>query len=271
MSADVPEMQTRRFPAAGLEVPVIGLGTWKTFDVDASRQSVADEVVATAFAAGVRVVDSSPMYGRAEAVLGRALADVRADAIVATKIWTPSVDEGRRQLQSQLGYFGGHVDIEQVHNLVAWREHLAWLEEQKERGNIGLLGATHYDPSSFDELATVMRSGRIDAVQVPYNPHERAVEAEILPMAADLGLGVIVMRPLGSGSLMPGPRPEELAPLGVDTWAQALLKWALSDERVHVVIPATSSPEHAAENAAAGASPALDPDQRALVEKLAGA
>jgi len=134
---------------------------------------------------------------------------------------------------------------------------------------VGLLGATHWRPSSFDELARAMRSGRIQAIQVPYNPLEREVEREILPLAEELGLGVIGMRSLGEGSLLPGPQPGQLAPLGVRTWAQALIKWALSDLRVHAVIPATSNPDHAREDAAAGAGPWFGPEERRLVEELA--
>jgi diketogulonate reductase-like aldo/keto reductase len=211
------------------------------------------------------------MYGRAEAVLGRALDSRRRDAFVATKIWTPSVSEGRAQLASQLADYDGRVDLEQVHNLVAWREHLDWLEEARDAGSIRFLGATHYSASALPELATVMRTGRIDAVQVPLNPHERDVEREVLPLAAELGLGVVVMRPLGGeGSLIPAPDVRELEPLGVESWAQALLKWALSDPRVTAVIPATRNPEHARENAAAGSPPWFGPEERRLVEELAG-
>ena len=132
-------MELRRFGRADLEVPVIGLGTWTAFDVAPSDEAGPGAVVEVAFGEGVRLVDSSPMYGRAEAVLGRALtgAGVRATATVATKIWTPSIAEGRQQFASQLGFFGGRVDIEQIHNLVAWREHLGWLEDEVKQGRIG--------------------------------------------------------------------------------------------------------------------------------------
>ena len=192
---------------------------------------------------------------------------------VATKIWARSVAEGRAQFAAQLDWFGGRVELEQVHNLVAWREHVEWLEEERDAGRIGRLGVTHYAPSAFSELADAMRTGRFETVQLPYNPHERESERVLLPLAAELGMSVIVMRPLGEGSLVRrAPDAAELAPLqefGVETWPQALLKWALSDDRVDVVIPATRVPEHARENAAAGAPPWFGPDERALVERLA--
>ena len=265
-------MERRRFGATGWELPVVGLGTWQVFDLPADRQTTADAVVEAAFDAGSRVVDSSPMYGRAEARLGQAIASRRDDVTVATKIWTPSVDDGRRQFDAQLRHFAGRVDLEQVHNLVSWRQHLDWMERERDGGRIGALGATHWSPRAFDELATVMRTGRIAAIQIPYNPFERDVERTILPLAADLGLGVVVMRPFGEGDLLPGPGPRRLQPFepfGVTTWTQALLKWVLSDPRVHVAIPATGSPEHAASNAAAGQPPWFGPEERALVQRLA--
>ena len=261
-------METRRFGRTGLDLPVVGLGTWRTFDVGPAQQANADAVVEAAFAAGMRVVDSSPMYGRAEAVLGRAVAGRRDEAFVATKIWTASRAEARGQLDEQLAFFGGHVDLEQVHNLVAWDQHLAWLEAERDAGRIRFLGATHYDRSAFGELARVMRTGRIDAIQIPYNVIERDVEREILPLAEELDLGVIVMRPFAEGALLPRADAGQLERLGVASWAEALLKWTLSDGRVHVVIAGTTRPEHARENARAGSGRSLEADERKLVEEL---
>lgn len=249
--------------------PVVGLGTWNTFGGD---ETVARVVVGAALEAGCRLLDSSPMYGEAERSVAAALEGRRESAVVATKIWTGSLEEGRLQLTRQLAWYG-RVDVEQVHNLVAWREHLPWLEAEREAGRIGRLGVTHYDPGVFEELAAAMRTARFQTVQLPYNPLERECERVVLPLAAELGLAVIVMRPLGSGSLLRRvPPPKELAPLaefGVESWPQALLKWALSDERVDVVIPATSSPAHATANAVAGSPPWLGRKARALVERLA--
>jgi len=236
-------MERRRFGRTGWEVPVVGLGTWQTFDVGSDGEGAARSVVDVVWEGGTRLFDSSPMYGRAQGVLARALGGRRRDALVATKIWTSSLAEGQRQFQAQLGLFGGRVDLEQVHNLVRWREHLEWMEDQRAAGRIGFLGATHYAASAFDDLEVVMRTGRIDAIQVPYNPLERDAERRILPLAAELDLGVIAMRPLGGGSLA----------RRVD--ARELLKWTLADERVHVAIPATSSVAHAGINTTAGVPP----------------
>jgi aryl-alcohol dehydrogenase-like predicted oxidoreductase len=251
------------------------MGTWRTFDVSgAAEEANARAIVDAALEAGANFFDSSPMYGQAERVLGLALEGQRHQALVASKIWTPSAAEGEAQAQRALGYFGGRIDLYQIHNLVAWRHHLTALERLRDAGQVGVIGATHYSPSAFDELAVVMRTGRIGAIQIPYNPLERAVERDILPLAASLGLGVVVMRPFGEGALLrQTPSPDSLAPLrpfGVTTWPQALLKWILSDLRCSAAIPATSRPERMVENVAAGAPPWFGPDERALVSRLAG-
>ena len=243
--------------------PVVGLGTWNTFDGDAA---LARDVVGAALEAGVDVFDSSPMYRGAEASLGAAL-DGRGT--VATKIWAQSVEEGREQYRRQREWFG-RVEIEQIHNLVAWEKQLDWLEEERAAGRVGRLGVTHYAAGAFDRLADALRTRRFDVVQLPYNPHERAVEQELLPLAAELDVAVIVMRPFAEGGLMRRDvDPAALRELGVETWAQALLKWVLSDDRVDLAVPATSKPERAAENARAGEPPWFTEEQRALVEELA--
>jgi diketogulonate reductase-like aldo/keto reductase len=243
--------------------PVVGLGTWSTFDGDAA---LATRVLEAAFDAGTRLVDSSPMYGGAERALSAALEGRREDAIVATKIWARSVEEGQRQFADQVKWYGT-IDVEQIHNLVLWREQLAWLEGEE---RIGKLGVTHYESSAFGELAGALRTEKFQVLQVPYNPWERECERELLPLAAELGVAVIAMRPLG-GSGEDRRRRVELTDaqreqLGVDSWAEALLRWALADERIDSVIPATSRPERAAENARAGDGAPFD---RELVEHLA--
>jgi diketogulonate reductase-like aldo/keto reductase len=253
--------------------PVVGLGTYATFDADVEA---ARSVVGAALGAGTTSFDSSPMYGAAESSLGAALDGRRPRTTVATKILTPSIDEGRTQYETQLHHFG-RVEIEQVHNLVAWTEHLPWLEAERDSGRVDRLGVTHWSAGSFAELERALETGRFDVVQLPLNPREREAERRLLPLAAELGVAVIVMRPFGGTGaplLRRSPAEAELEPLrayGIETWAQALLKWVLSDLRVDLVIPATSRPERAIENAAAGVPPWLGEDERAYIGRLAGA
>ena len=266
-------MERRQLGQCGFDVPVVGMGTWKTFDIGRNDEGYAGAIVSQAIAGGSNFFDSSPMYGCAEGVLGRALERQRDRALVATKIWTPSAEEGRRQAESALQFFGGVVDLYQVHNLVNWRAQLDLLDELKARGAVRAIGATHYQASAFGELEDVMQIGRIGAIQIPYNPRQREVERRILPLAHDLNLGVVVMRPFGEGSLVQrSPSSAELRrlePFGVRTWPQALLKWVLSDRRCHVAIPATLDERHLADNIAAGSEPWFGPEERDYVAMLA--
>ncbi len=250
------------------------MGTWQSFDVRGDQEVAARRaIVDAALAAGTTLFDTSPMYGESERVLAIALGDHRRDVLIADKVWTSSVRDGRQQIRNALEWYGGLVDIYQIHNLVAWRDHLPALEELRERGAARVVGATHYQHRAFGELATVMQSGRIQMIQIPYNVADRAVERDILPLADELGLGVLVMQPLGAGALVrrtpPAHALEPLARFGVRTWAQALLKWILSEPRVHCVIPATSKRERAIENAEAGNPPWFDEETREYVAKLA--
>jgi aryl-alcohol dehydrogenase-like predicted oxidoreductase len=215
------------------------------------------------------------MYGTAEQVLSTALEGRRDRAVVATKVWTPDDAEAERQIQRALRYYDGSVDLYQVHNLVAWQKRLKRLEELRDAGSVRAVGITHYQHSAFDELMQIMRSGRVTSVQIPYNPADRMVEQRLLPLAEELDIGIVVMRPLGAGELAQRPPTQELlrplAAFGIQTWPQALLKWLLSDPRVTTVIPATSSPDHARANAAAGEPPWLGPEERDYVARLATA
>ena len=267
-------MEDRSLGRGRVSVPVIGLGTWRRFEA-AAAAGRHRELVDTAVAVGIRLIDTSPMYGAAERLLAETIDGKREQVLVADKVWSRTSEEGAAQLARAVAWYGGRIDLMQIHNLVAWREHLPMLEAARAEGRVSLVGATHYSAAAFPELAELMASGRIDTVQVPYNPLQREVERTILPLADELGLGVLLMRPLGEGTLMRRPPdPARLAPLhpfGVTTWAQALIKWGLSDPRAHVSLAATSRPERLRENAAAGAPPWFGPEERALVAGLAGA
>jgi diketogulonate reductase-like aldo/keto reductase len=233
------------------------MGTWQTFDTTADRRPIVDE----ALSAGMNLFDSSPMYGRAEDTLAKALDGRRYEAIIATKIWTSSPAEGRKQAAHVLHLFE-RVEIYQVHNLVNWKAQLTMLEALKGEGKVVAVGATHYDPGAFDDLCDVMRTGRLDMIQVPFNPRRREAERRAFPLAAELGLGVLVHSPLRYGVLDNPPSPQEISAFGVKTWAQAILKWIASDLRVSSVLSATKTPGHPIENAQAGDPPWLDEDQR---------
>jgi aryl-alcohol dehydrogenase-like predicted oxidoreductase len=250
------------------------MGTWKTFDARGERDTDARRgVVDTALAAGTTLFDTSPMYGQAEAVLSAALEGRRDRAIIADKVWTSSSREAREQVRRALDWYAGTVDIYQIHNLVAWHEHLPMLEDLRANGNTNVIGATHYSHSALGELMKVMETGRIQMVQIPYNATDRVVERDVLPLAQQLNIGVLVMEPLGTGRLVRRqPSAAEMEPLarfGVRTWAQALLKWIVSDSRVHTVLPATSKAARATENAAAGDPPWFDAETREYVARLA--
>lgn len=267
-------MERRPLGTSGVSVPVVGMGTWKTFDVHRPAEIAhRREIVDVALGAGMNLFDSSPMYGYAERVLGQALDGRRDRALVATKVWTPHDDEAERQIEHAMTYYGGHVDVYQVHNLVAWRARLDDLERLRETGRVGAIGITHYDRSAFGDLMAIMRSGRVTCVQVPYNVQDREIERALLPLAHELNIGVIVMRPLGQGALARREvSADQLAPLaefGIRTWSQALLKWILSDPRITTVIPATAETAHAQANGAAGEPPWFGSNQRDYVARLA--
>ncbi len=245
-------------------MPVIGMGTWRTFDTAEDRRPL----VKAALDSGIDLFDSSPMYGRAEHVLAKAVDGWRDRVLIATKVWTNDPDEGRKQAEHGLRLYG-HVDVYQVHNLVNVPAQLALLERLKAEGKVRAVGATHYLDSAFRDMARLMATGRIDTIQIPYNPLRRAAEKELLPLAESMGLGVFVLSPLQDGILRRRPSRDELKELGVDTWAQAVLKWIASEPRVSTVLTATSRLEHLRESAQAGEPPFLNKDQRELVVRIA--
>jgi len=257
-------VERRTLGRSGISVPALGMGTWRTFDTGDDRAPLVE----AALAAGIDLFDSSPMYGRAEATLARAIAALRDRVLVASKIWTPDANEGHEQAEHALRLFG-RVDVYQVHNLVNVPAQLALLERLKAEGHVRAIGATHYQESAFDDMARLMSSGRLDMVQIPYNPLRRAAERELLPLAESLDLGVFVMSPLQGGILDHRPTPAELGQLGVETWAEAILKWIASDPRVSTVLTATHRADRVAENARGGAPPFFTPEQRELVVRIA--
>lgn len=267
-------MEHRPLGKTGLQVPVVGMGTWRTFDIQGEKAlKNARRIIDNALAADVTFFDSSPMYGAAEYALSHALGDRRDQVQIATKIWAPTRNEALGQVKRALSLFSNCIDLYQIHNLLNWREHLTLLEGLQESGQIRAVGITHYSSGAFREMRQIMQSGRVSTIQIPYNPLERDVEREILPLAAELNMGVVVMRPFAEGTLLRrAPSQKELEPLkpfGVETWAQALLKWILSDPRCHVTIPATTQPQRMCENAAAGAPPWFGQEERVLVARLA--
>lgn len=263
-----PAMRTRAIPSTGEPLPVIGLGTYQGFDVAPGSAAYAQlpEVLHALFAAGGSVIDSSPMYGRAEATTGELLAAAgsRSRAFLATKVWTRGRAEGRRQIEESLRLLRADpVDLLQVHNLLDWRTHLPTLRELKAAGCIRYLGITHYSAGAYDELAAVMRAERFDFLQINYSLDEREAERRILPLAAECGMAVLVNRPFGGGGLLrrlrDRPLPGWATEIGATTWAQLLLKFVLSQPAVTCAIPGTGRPEHMADNARGGVGPIPDP------------
>lgn len=254
-------MLTRTVRAAGQTIPVIGLGTWQTFDIgtDAAERAQRRRVLEILFQAGGSVIDSSPMYGRSEAVVGDLLAAMgaRDKAYLATKVWTHGAAAGITQMQTSITRMrSGVMDLMQIHNLVDWRTHLKTLRQWKEEGRIRAIGITHYTVSGLDELAAVIRAEPVDYVQLVHSIMVRAAEDRLLPLAAERGIGVIVNQPFGQGSAFRAVRGKPLPPWAADhdiaSWAQFLLKFVVSHPAVTCVIPGTARPEHMTDNVAAG-------------------
>jgi aryl-alcohol dehydrogenase-like predicted oxidoreductase len=266
-----PRMHTRKIASTGEELPVVGCGTWQTFDVGASPAERAPraEVLKALFEAGGSVIDSSPMYGKAEGVVGDLLAasGQRDKAFLATKVWTNGRDAGIAQMTESLRLLRtDRIDLMQIHNLVDWRTHLPTLKAWKAEGRIRLIGITHYTPSAHGDLEAVMKAERWDFVQLNYALDDRAVEKRLLALAQERGIAVLVNQPFGGGGLLRKlsgrPLPEWAGEIGCSSWAQLLLKFVLAQPAVTCVIPGTSKPEHMRDNAKAGLG--VYPDARLL-------
>jgi len=265
-------MNTRLIPRTKEAIPTVGLGTWQAFDVDAGGRAPLAEVVKQFFAAGGRVIDSSPMYGRAEAVVGDVLADIGAigTPFLATKVWTRGKREGVAQMeQSRRRMRAERIDLMQIHNLLDWQTHLPVLRDMRQSGAIRYLGVTHYSHGELPQIERLMRSEALDFIQVPYNLADRAVEARVLPAAADTGTAVLVMRPFDEGGLFRRvrgkPVPGWAADLDCTSWAQIFLKFIIGHPAVTCPIPATADPVHLADNIKAGFGRLPDAAQRRVM------
>lgn len=251
----------RPVPKSGELIPVVGVGTWQTFDIgsDAGERPQRARVLETLFAGGGAMIDSSPMYGRAEGVVGDLLAasGARARAFLATKVWTQGAAAGREQMEQSFRHFRtDRIDLMQIHNLVDWQSHLGALREGRAAGRLRYLGVTHYTPAAFDEVERVLRSTPFDFLQIPYSIAVPDAEARLLPLARDLGIAVIANRPFDGGDLFARsrnrPLPALAADLGCASWAQFFLKYILGHPAMTVVIPGTGRPEYMADNMGAG-------------------
>jgi aryl-alcohol dehydrogenase-like predicted oxidoreductase len=260
-SPDLAPMQKRPIPSSGEALPVVGCGTWRTFDVgdDAARRRELADVLRVLFAAGGSVIDSSPMYGSSEAVAGALLADLHArdKAFIATKVWTEGRAAGIAQMEQSMRLFQtNRIDLMQIHNLLDWQTQLATLREWKAAGKVRYIGVTHYTSSAFAQVEAVLKQQRIDFVQINYAANDRDAEARLLPLAKERGVAVIVNQPFGGGSLLASLKERSLPgfaqELGCASWAQLLLKFVLGNSAVTCVIPGTGRREYMIDNVRAG-------------------
>ena len=258
---------TRVIPSTGETVPAVGLGTWITFNVgdDPVLRDECAAVMAAFFKAGGRLIDSSPMYGSSQSVIGYGLQKLGQPPALfsADKVWTSSGSSGPAQIGVSLSLWGvPRFDLLQVHNLVAWEEHLKMLFDLKAAGQVRYVGITTSEGRRHDLFEEIMRKEPLDFVQVTYNIVDREVEERILPLARDRGMSVIVNRPFQQGALTRRlerePLPEWSAEIGASTWAQFILKFILAHPAVTVVIPATTRVDHVRENVAAAAGTVPD-------------
>jgi len=281
MPPDTTPLLTRPIPATGEALPIVGLGTWQAFDIAPGGEdwTQARDALKAFADRGGKVVDSSPMYGRAEAAIGALAAELklRPKLFLATKMWTQGraagqaqMDASRRLLQADV------IDLMQVHNLLDLEAHMPTLRAAKEAGTIRYLGVTHYDESAYGALEAAMRRHRLDFIQINASVAERASETRILPLAAERGMAVLINRPFAGGDLFGRvrrlPLPPWAAEIGAASWAQILLKYVLANPAVTCAIPGTRNPRHVLDNL--GAATGVLPDaaqRRRIVEAVAAA
>ena len=264
-------MHARAIPASGEQLPVIGLGTWQTFDVggDAAARAALKEVLRSFFAGGGRVVDSSPMYGSSESVVGDLCGELGncEPLFMASKIYTQGREEGVRGLQRSIERMrAGSMDLMQVHNLLDVEVHTPTLLEAKAAKRVRYIGITHYASHAYPEIERLLKTKRYDFLQINYSLGERESEKRVLPLAKDLGIAVIANRPFQEGAMFRHARGKPLPPLaaelGIASWAQYFLKWIVSHPAVTCAIPGTGRPEHMADNLKAGFGPLPSAAQR---------
>src|SRR5581483_2998302 len=259
--AESPAMLARTIPSSGEKLPVIGLGTWQAFDVDLkpdSRRQLGD-VLSVFVKLGGRVIDTSPMYGRAEDVIGKLTTElgIRDQLFLATKVWTRGKENGIQSMERSMALLRAkRIDLMQVHNLVDVQTQLATLREWKAQERIRYLGITHYEAGAFAEVDKIMRSEKLDFVQINYSLMEREAEERLLPLAQERRIAVIVNRPFGGGDLFgrtrSKPLPDWASEFDCHSWAQFFLKWIVANSAVTCVIPATDKPTHLEDNMRAG-------------------
>lgn len=261
----------RRIPR-GENIPAVGLGTWQAFD--RAPDETLRQVLSSFHQAGGKVIDSSPMYGKAESTIGALLSPNQAEYFLATKVWTRGEKEGLAQIDESFRRMHAQkIDLMQIHNLVDWRTHLKTLRHLKEAGRIRFIGVTHYSVSAFPELLLAIAERSIDFVQLPYSVFTRGAETSLLPEARDRGVAVLVNRPFEEGALLRRlrvkPLPTVASELGCFSWAELLLKFILARDEVTCVIPATSSPDHMREILRAGTGRLPDARERELIAMAA--
>ncbi len=261
----------RAIPRTGELLPVIGLGTWQTFDVGESRSSRAPlkDVLREFVRLGGSVTDSSPMYGNSESVVGDLANElaIQKQLFLATKVWTSGRDAGIRQMDESLRRLRvRRIDLLQVHNLVDWRTQLATLRHWKDQDKVRYIGVTHYTASAYEELAGVIESQELDFVQLNYSIAERDAERRLLPLALDKRIAVLVNRPFAQGALFRKLSGQSLPAwakeIGCATWSQFFLKFILAHPAVTCAIPATSKLDHLIDNMQAGVGPLPDTAMR---------